>query len=298
MKFSITLPKTQQPTDIRNLLEQDWLIPRKVRHFLRTRKNVLCNGQPILFHEKVQAGDLITLIFEESDYPLPTLQFGNKANCHILFEDEHLIILNKKVGVKTHPNQPDETNTLFNDVAAYLKEKNQIPYVVHRLDKETSGAILFAKNSVILPILGRILEQKGIQRLYEAEVAGHFASTEPFTIDKKIGRHRQDRRKRVVDEQQGQKAVTHVTPFKEAAKTTWVTCQLETGRTHQIRVHLEAIGHPIIGDPLYEKKLTRKVSRLQLHAKELSLVHPFTKETICVEAQPLLSNQNDDFSGK
>lgn len=298
MKFSITLPKTQQPTDIRNLLEQDWLIPRKVRHFLRTRKNILCNGQPILFHEKVQAGDQITLIFEDSDYLLPTIQLGDKTQCHVLFEDEHLIILNKAVGVKTHPNQPDETDTLLNDVAAYLQEKGQIPYVVHRLDKETSGAILFAKNPMVLPILGRILEQKGIQRRYEAEVTGHFASTEPFTINKKIGRHRQDRRKRVVDEQHGQRAITQVTPFKENSKTTWVTCQLETGRTHQIRVHLEAIGHPIIGDPLYEKRPTRSVSRLQLHAKELSLVHPFTKETIRVEAQPLLSNQKEDDSGK
>ena len=92
----------------------------------------------------------------------------------VLYEDEHLMIVNKPYGIKTHPNQPQETDTLLNHVAAYLAEKNQVPYVVHRLDKETSGAIVFAKNPFVLPILGRLLETKQIYRQYQAIVAGHF----------------------------------------------------------------------------------------------------------------------------
>lgn len=298
MKFVIPLPENQEEITIRELLENEWLIPRKVRHFLRTRKNVLCNDQAIMFHESVKAGDQITLIFEATDYALPTILPGNRQNLSILYEDEHFIILNKPYGIKTHPNQPDETDTLLNDLADYLVEKKQLPYVVHRLDKETSGAILFAKNPVVLPILGRMLEHKDIQRIYEAEVRGHFKTQAPFTISKKIGRHRHDRRMRTIDEKNGQTAITHVTPFKETSTTNWVTCQLDTGRTHQIRVHLESIGHPIIGDPLYEKRPTKNVSRLQLHAKELSLVHPFTKEQIRVLATPYLSNQNGESAGK
>ncbi len=280
MKLTITLPSSFQTKDIRTLLEEDWLIPRKVRHFLRVRKNVQVNGSAKLFHETVTAGDEVTLSFEENDYPVPDIALGDADKAAVLFEDDHLIIVNKPHGIKTHPNQPDETDTLLNHIAAYLAPSGSSPYVVHRLDKETSGAVLFAKNPVVLPLLGRRLERKEIQRIYEAEVAGII--TEPaLTITKKIGRHRHDRRKRVVDEQHGKPAVTYVTVTDRSHQSTWVSCRLETGRTHQIRVHLQAIGHPVIGDPLYQQNAPAN-QRLMLHARELSLQHPFTLEPITV----------------
>lgn len=285
MQLSITLPPSTNPITIRDLLETQWLIPRKVRHFLRTRKNVLKNGKPIMFHEIAKANDTITLIFEESDYSTPDILLGQQDNVNVLWEDEHIIIVNKPYGKKTHPNQPQENDTLLNDLAAYLTQKNQLPYVVHRLDKETSGAILFAKNPIILPILGRLLEQKEIYRYYEAEVNG-LMNKKQFTINKPIGRHRHDRRKRVIDMKKGDKAITHVTVKKQLKQTTLVECKLDTGRTHQIRVHLESIQHPIVGDPLYNPASTSP--RLQLHAKSLTLTHPFTNEKIHVEATPFL----------
>lgn len=285
MQLSITLPPSTNPITIRDLLEIQWLIPRKVRHFLRTRKNVLKNGEPIMFHEIAKANDTITLIFEESDYSTPDILLGQQDNVNVLWEDEHIIIVNKPYGKKTHPNQPQENDTLLNDLAAYLTQKNQLPYVVHRLDKETSGAILFAKNPIILPILGRLLEQKEIYRYYEAEVNG-LMNKKQFTINKPIGRHRHDRRKRVIDMKKGDKAITHVTVKKQLKQTTLVECKLDTGRTHQIRVHLESIQHPIVGDPLYNPTSTSP--RLQLHAKSLTLTHPFTNEKIHVEATPFL----------
>jgi len=285
MELSIQLPKNFKEQTVRELLEQEWLVPRKVRHFLRTRKNVSINGSSALFHFPVKSGDIVTLKFESEDYPTPTILLGNTANIDVLFEDEQLIILNKPIGMKTHPNQPDENDTLLNHLAAYLAPKKQIPYVVHRLDKETSGAILFAKNPFVLPILGRLLESKQIYRRYQAVISGNLANS--LTIRKKIGRDRHDRRKRVIDEQRGDLAITHVEvdSYVKKVNLTTLYCILETGRTHQIRVHLASIGHPIIGDPLYHPKPT---GRLMLHAYELHLTHPFTGEVIAAIAEPSL----------
>ena len=269
---------------VKELLENEWLVPRKVRHFLRTRKNVKINGETAAFHFPVQAGDCVTLTFEETDYVCPTIHLGEATRVKVLYEDEHLMIVNKPYGIKTHPNQPQETDTLLNHVAAYLAEKNQVPYVVHRLDKETSGAIVFAKNPFVLPILGRLLETKQIYRQYQAIVAGHFNQKEQ-TINQPIGRDRHDRRKRRIDPQKGESAITHVQVVKALSNNqTAVTCVLETGRTHQIRVHLASEGHPIIGDPLYNPK--SQAARLMLHASQLHLLHPFTKKQIVVTAAP------------
>ncbi|AND73376.1 MULTISPECIES: RluA family pseudouridine synthase [Enterococcus] len=281
MEITITLPDTQPTTTIRELLEQEWLVPRKVRHFLRIRKNVWINQEPALFHFEVHAGDHITLRFEETDYQYQEVQLGKSSFVQPLYEDDHLLIVNKPAGMKTHPNEPTENDTLLNHLAAYLKKKEQRPYVVHRLDKETSGAILFAKNPFVLPILGRMLEQKKIYRRYQALVWGTIK--EDLILKDKIGRDRHDRRKRVVDPHKGQTALTHVSVDQVVNGQTQVYCVLETGRTHQIRVHLSHIGHPIVGDPLYQ---TRSANRLMLHALELHMSHPFTQETIVAKALP------------
>lgn len=281
MEITITLPDTQPTTTIRELLEQEWLVPRKVRHFLRIRKNVWINQEPALFHFEVHAGDHITLRFEETDYQYQEVQLGKSSFVQPLYEDDHLLIVNKPAGMKTHPNEPTENDTLLSHLAAYLKKKEQRPYVVHRLDKETSGAILFAKNPFVLPILGRMLEQKKIYRRYQALVWGTIK--EDLILKDKIGRDRHDRRKRVVDPHKGQTALTHVSVDQVVNGQTQVYCVLETGRTHQIRVHLSHIGHPIVGDPLYQ---TRPANRLMLHALELHMSHPFTQETIVAKALP------------
>ena len=281
MEITITLPDTQPTTTIRELLEQEWLVPRKVRHFLRIRKNVWINQEPALFHFEVHAGDHITLRFEETDYQYQEVQLGKASFVQPLYEDDHLLIVNKPAGMKTHPNEPTENDTLLSHLAAYLKKKEQRPYVVHRLDKETSGAILFAKNPFVLPILGRMLEQKKIYRRYQALVWGTIK--EDLILKDKIGRDRHDRRKRVVDPHKGQTALTHVSVDQVVNGQTQVYCVLETGRTHQIRNHLSHIGHPIVGDPLYQ---TRPANRLMLHALELHMSHPFTQETIVAKALP------------
>lgn len=283
MEYQITLPKTQAPVTLQELLTEQWLLPKKMRHLLRMQKGVTVNHMPATFQQTVKAGDKLTFTLQETDYPYQTLALGDPRQVAVLYEDEQLIVVNKPAGIKTHPNEPEETATMSNHLAAYLAPQGQRPYVVHRLDTATSGALLFAKSPLILPLLGCLLEEKQIARRYQVVVAGNLSHNQ--TITKKIGRSRHDRKKRIIDEARGQYAVTHVEVASHTAKESRIYCRLETGRTHQIRVHLAAIGHPILGDPLYNPQ-DKKTPRLMLHADQMRLRHPFTDETLIIEALP------------
>ncbi|QQB69834.1 RluA family pseudouridine synthase [Streptococcus salivarius] len=276
MTLHVEIINPYPATTVKDLLETKLLIPRKIRHFLRTKKHVLINGEAINWQSPVEKGDKISLTFDREDYPEKIIPMGNASLVEPLYEDPHLIVVNKPEGMKTHGNEPTEI-ALLNHVSAYC---GQTCYVVHRLDMETSGAVLFAKNPFILPILNRLLEDKKIQRQYWALAEGKFQTKETVYNDK-IGRDRHDRRKRVVDPRKGQVAYTTVTRLKTFKGASLVNCQLKTGRTHQIRVHLAHHGHAILGDPLYSH---RTASRLMLHAHTLSFTHPLSLEEITVKA--------------
>ena len=278
MQFTFTLPSSLPQMTVKELLEEQLLIPRKIRHFLRTKKNILINQKQVHWNEIVKPGDICQLTFDEEDYPPKEILWGNLDLVQEIYQDQHLIIVNKPEGMKTHGNQPGEI-ALLNHVSAYV---GQNCYVVHRLDMETSGLVLFAKNPFILPILNRLLEKKDIAREYWALVEGQVGSKELVFRDK-IGRDRHDRRKRIVDAKNGQYAETHISRLKQFPnKTTLVRCKLKTGRTHQIRVHLSHHKHPILGDPLYNSR--SKTSRLMLHAFRLSFTHPLTLEKLSFTA--------------
>ena len=270
MKFTFIIPDSLPEMTVKTFLEEQLLIPRKIRHFLRTKKNILINQKEVHWQQIIKSGDKCQLTFDEEDYPTKEISLGNPDLVQEIYQDQHLIIVNKPEGMKTHGNQPDEI-ALLNHVSAYV---GQTCYVVHRLDKETSGLVLFAKNPFILPILNRLLEKKEIFREYWALVDGRLEAKDLIFRDK-IGRNRHDRRKRIVDQKNGQYAETHVTRLKLFQnKTSLVRCRLKTGRTHQIRVHLSHHGHPILGDPLYNPH--SKSKRLMLHAFKLSFIHPLT----------------------
>ena len=278
MQFTFTLSSSLPQMTVKQFLEEQLLIPRKIRHFLRTKKNILINQKQVHWNEMVKPGDVCQLTFDEEDYPKKEILWGNPNLVQEVYQDQHLIVVNKPEGMKTHGNQPDEI-ALLNHVSAYV---GQTCYVVHRLDMETSGLVLFAKNPFILPILNRLLEKKEIAREYWALVEGRVESKELIFRDK-IGRDRHDRRKRVVDSKKGQYAETQVSRLKQFPnKTSLVRCKLKTGRTHQIRVHLSHHKHPIIGDPLYNTM--SNANRLMLHAFRLSFTHPLTLEKLSFTA--------------
>ncbi|MGT2933731.1 RluA family pseudouridine synthase [Streptococcus catagoni] len=263
---------------VKDLLETKLLIPRKIRHFLRTKKHLYINQQHVNWQSMVKTGDTISLHFDQDDYPEKDILMGDPTLVDCLYQDEHLIIVNKPEAMKSHANQPGEL-ALLNHVSAFC---NQTCYIIHRLDMETSGAIVLAKNPFILPIMNQLLEQRQIHRNYWALVTGYMDKKEVVYQDP-IGRHRHDRRKRVVDRRNGQPAFTRINLLKRYPnQTSLINCQLETGRTHQIRVHLAHHGHPLVGDPLYEEKKSRQ--RLMLHAHHLNFIHPLTLENISVEA--------------
>ena len=198
MKFTFTLPDSLPQMTVKQLLEEQLLIPRKIRHFLRIKKHILINQREVRWNEGVKPGDICQLTFDKEDYPEKEIPWGNPNLVQEVYQDQHLIIVNKPEGMKTHGNQPNEI-ALLNHVSAYV---GQTCYVVHRLDMETSGLVLFAKNPFILPILNRILEDKNIQREYWALIQGSLAQ-KTIVYKDKIGRDRHDRRKRLVGSTQG-----------------------------------------------------------------------------------------------
>ncbi|WP_318505414.1 RluA family pseudouridine synthase [Bacillus sp. T3] len=271
---------------IDQILRDVWNGPKKQIHQLRMEKGILINGDHAIWSKPLCLGDIIQIKFFSDE------EFGvipSYIDIDILFEDDHLLVVNKPSGLDTHPNEPGQSNTLANAVAFYLQSKGEFRKVIHihRLDKDTTGAVLFAKHGFVGSILDRMLEERKIQRTYLALVSG-LIKKKRGTINEPIGRDRHHPTKRRVSPT-GQKAVTHYQVLKIFPKTncSLIQCSLETGRTHQIRVHLSSIGFPLIGDHLYGEKTT--LTRQALHAAKLAFVHPFTAEKVECHA-PFLDN--------
>ncbi|MDR0298657.1 MAG: RluA family pseudouridine synthase [Streptococcaceae bacterium] len=249
-----------------------WLVPKAERHLIRMEKRLTVNGTIPNYLSFVKANDIIKVNFKESS---ANLKNGNPNLCDVLYENEDVIVVNKPENMKTHANFENEI-ALQNHVSAYCGHDI---YVVHRLDFETSGAVLFAKNQFVLPILSSLLEKRAIHREYDAIVHGTF-SEERFSINKNIGRDRHDSKKRIVSKQ-GQIANTQVEVLKIFKQFSLIHCILSTGRTHQIRIHLSSLNHPILGDVLYGGK---SAERMLLHAQKMILTLPFSFEKIEISA--------------
>jgi len=281
-QFTYQLPVDFQVCDLRSLLEQKWLLPHRIVHYLRVRQAVLVNQHYLPMNYTVNATDEITMNFLASDFRTSQSNYVQDSDMpiEVLFENEHLVVVNKPAGIKTHPNRPLETGTLMNFAAGYLAKKQLAPYMVHRIDQQTSGALIIAKNPVVVPILDRLISTKQIARNYLAWVSGEF-DQQKGTIELPIGRDPEDKRKRMVAGLQAQPALTTYQVMDQRGKDTLVKLKLATGRTHQLRVHLAGIGHPIIGDPLYSNVQNDK---MLLHAAQLHLILPFEQTKLRINA--------------
>ncbi len=273
--YSLIYPKDYSQTSVDKLMRK-LLIPRKWRHFLRTENKILVNGKYLPLNFLVKAGDKIDIYLDQVESEQQTYPASGKLP-EIIYEDSDVLVINKPAGQKTHPNL-NETNTALNDCATYL---GYSPYIVHRLDMLTNGLLLVAKNPAVVPILNRQLTNKTLHREYLAWVNKSSKLKQSGTISFPIGHDPNDQRKRMVHPA-GQKAITHYEIVKEYENKVLVKLTLETGRTHQIRVHLAALNAPIIGDPLYNSNY-HDGKKLQLTAYQLTFMRPFKFESKTVK---------------
>ena len=205
-----------------------------------------------------------------------------KMDLNIVYEDDDVIVVDKKNGVVVHPAAGNYTDTLVNGLLYHSKELSNIngefrPGIVHRIDAYTTGLLMIAKNNKAHEFLARQLEDKTVYRKYIALVHG-VINNDTGTIDAPIGRDASDRKKMAVTANNSKHAVTHFKVLKRFKDATLIELKLETGRTHQIRVHMNYIGHPVVNDPVYGRRKLIDDSGQCLHAKELGFIHPTTKE--------------------
>ncbi|MCK8058033.1 MULTISPECIES: RluA family pseudouridine synthase [unclassified Fusibacter] len=207
----------------------------------------------------------------------------------IIYEDSDVIVVNKPKGLVVHPAPGNYTGTLVNGLMYHIKDLSDIggvirPGIVHRIDKDTTGLLMVAKNNKAHESLSAQLKDHSVERRYYAIVHGGF-SNDAGTIDKPIGRHPKNRLKQAVTEINSKHAITHYEVIERLQSYTLISCRLETGRTHQIRVHMASIGHPLLGDPLYGvRKEKMKLSGQLLHAETLGFDHPTTGARMVFQA--------------
>ncbi|HDR4725773.1 RluA family pseudouridine synthase [Bacillus cereus group sp. Sample62] len=277
----ITVPAKWNGISIDSLLKIEWEIPKKLLHQLRMEKGVTVNGEQRRWNELLKEGDKLQVhMFMEEEYDVEP-EYGE---LDVIYEDDHVLIVNKPEKMDTHPAEKGGTGTLANLVAFHFQMQGLETKVrhIHRLDKDTTGGVVFAKHRIAGAIMDRLLMERKIKRTYAALVEGKVKGKQG-TIDAAIGRDRHHATRRRVSPK-GDQAITYykVEKYFKKQNATFVTLQLETGRTHQIRVHMSYHGNPLVGDVLYGGQ-TKYMSRQALHAMKIHFLHPITKEEIEVD---------------
>ena len=269
---------------IREYLKEEMGLSSRLIRGAALDKRILVNNNPVKMNYVLKADDniLINLKKKESQNIEP-----EKIEIEIVYEDSDIIVVNKRPNMVVHPTKRYQSGTLANALLYYFKETNQdcIVRLVSRLDMDTSGLIIIAKNQYAHMELSKDMQQNGIEKRYLALVHGHMEQMEG-TIDKPIYRPEiEGNMRRVVDER-GQRSITHYKVVERLKNADLVECLLETGRTHQIRVHLSHLGHPIYGDTLYGiEEEAQLISRQALHAYGLNFKSTRTKEYLQLRAE-------------
>ena len=279
-----TLEFTAAPADVGQRLDR-WLagqagVPsRSALQGLMEAGFVRRNGAPANKKDKLAAGDRITLTLPD---PQPIEAQPQDIPLDIVYEDDHLLVVNKPKGMVVHPAPGNPDGTLVNALLYHCRGQLSgvggaiRPGIVHRIDKDTSGLLVVAKDDLTHQGLSEQMAVHAIHRVYHAVVYGNIRQ-DTGTIEAPIGRDPRDRKRMAVTPGQGKRACTHWQVLERFGRFTLLACRLETGRTHQIRVHMAHIGHPLAGDPVYgPRSVIRDLQGQCLHAKELGFRHPVT----------------------
>lgn len=239
---------------------------------------VLVNEKPVRPSYILKENDLITILdYEEEELMVKP----ENIPLDIVYEDDDVILINKPKGLVVHPGNGNYAHTLVSGLLYHFKNLSDVngsirPGIVHRIDAYTTGLLMIAKNNAAHEFLAKQLEEKTTTRKYIALVWG-VISSDTGTIDAPIGRDKKDRKKMAVT-QDGKKAITHFKVLERLSNATLIELHLETGRTHQIRVHMNYIGHPVVNDPVYGRRKIIDDTGQCLHAKTLGFIHPTTKK--------------------
>ena len=277
MEIKVQIENSNQRIDnfLPNILE---LSRSKVSKMIQNEK-ILVNNQKTKNSYLLKENDIITTSeYEEEPMNLEPMNM----NLDIVFEDDDVIVVNKKNGVVVHPAVGNKTNTLVNGLLYHSKSLSNIngefrPGIVHRIDAYTTGLLMVAKNNKAHEVLAKELEEKKTTRKYIALVWG-VIKEETGTIDAPIGRDKVDRKKMSVTNVNAKEAVTHFKVIERYKNASLIELQLETGRTHQIRVHMNYIGHPVVNDPVYGRRKLIDETGQCLHAKTIGFIHPTTHQ--------------------
>jgi len=244
---------------------------------------VLCNGRPVAKNYKLTGGETVEVTLRS---PEPIEALPQDIPLDVVYEDEDVIVVNKPVGLVVHPAPGHPDGTLVNALLHHCGESLSgvggalRPGIVHRIDRDTSGLIIAAKNDFAHQALAAQLQDHSLARTYEAVAVGNLRE-DRGTVDAPIGRHGTDRKKMAVTDKNSRSAVTHWEVLTRYPGYCHIRCRLETGRTHQIRVHMAYIGHPLLGDTVYgSKKPVSGLTGQCLHAVGLKFRHPRTGEAV------------------
>lgn len=250
-------------------------------------ENVRVNQKPVAKNYKCKAGDRVEIFIPDAK---PLEAVAQNIPLDIVFEDEYLLVVNKPKDMVVHPANGNPDGTLVNALLYHCGDSlsgiNGVirPGIVHRIDKDTSGLLIVAKTDKAHLGLAEQIKEHSFSRAYEAVVYGNIKDDEG-TVCAPIGRDTKDRKKMCVTDKNSKNATTHYQVIKRYGDFTHIRCILETGRTHQIRVHMAYIGHPVAGDPVYgPKKVITRLHGQCLHAKHIGFVHPITNEYLEFES--------------
>ncbi|MBO4886975.1 MAG: RluA family pseudouridine synthase [Firmicutes bacterium] len=294
--FLVKEEETGMRLDIFLMEKEPDLTRSRIQNLIRDGL-VLANDAQVKTGYKIKAGDRISITIPEVK---PADVLPQEMSLTIVYEDEHLAVVNKPRGMVVHPAAGHEDGTLVNGLMYHFRDSlsgiNGImrPGIVHRIDKDTSGLLVICKTDEAHQGISELLSRHDIDRVYHAVVHGKFKQTEG-TIDAPIGRMKEDRKKYTV-RPDGREAITHYKVLEELGSFSYLEITLETGRTHQIRVHMASLGHPLLGDPLYGPSRetlskAKELSRMDfwpgqiLHAKVLGFIHPVTKEKMLFDSE-------------
>ncbi len=280
-KFKVDIDKVRVDKYLSEITEYS----RSIIGKMLNSGDILVNGTIVKPSFLVNRGDTIEIV---SEYESKSDVVPTKMDLNIVYEDEDIMVINKPTGVIVHPGSGNYENTLANGLMYYTQNLSNLngenrPGIVHRLDKDTSGLMLVAKSNKAHEILADDFKVHAVKREYIALLSGVLPHNEA-KIDAPIGRDESNRKKMTVTATNSKNAITYLKVVKRYKNNTLVHLNLETGRTHQIRVHMKYIGYPVFNDPVYGHQIIKEVGQF-LHSKTIDFVHPITKEQMHFESE-------------